>query len=260
MVMDSHGRILVTDPGLSVVHVFDIEQRKRWQFSGGFRQGLVTPAYIAVDANDHIYVTDLRRSAVLVFQPNGRLLRTIGAGILNMPTGVWVDKAARTLYVADRWRGQVLLFDLEGRLLGVIGTPGGGPGQLYGPGDIVIHGDTLVVLDSINSRFELFDLQGNFRATWPFGHDRTPIAFAFDAADHLYYVDMDSGALVAMDLKGKVLARLGPLRSFGHWAPRRIGTSFMCVAIDPLGDILALRPTLHIETVKLAPDATENAP
>ncbi len=258
MAADSQGRILVTDPSLSVVHVFDTRQGKRWQIGRDPHHRLRRPAYIAVDADDNIYVTDARLFAVLVFEPGGRFLRTIGSGILNVPTGIWVDKPSRTLYVADWWRGEVLVFDLKGKFLRVIGTQGKGPGQLKGPGDIVIHRGTLVVLDRMNSRFALFDLQGNFRGTWPFGANRKPIAFTFDGEGNLFYVDLDSGGLVAMDPQGRVLARLGQLRGFGQLRPA--GVTFRCVARDALGDILALRPTLEIETVKLVADAPQSAP
>jgi DNA-binding beta-propeller fold protein YncE len=254
MAADSQGRFLVTDPMLSVVHVFDTRQGKRWQMKGDRRHPLDGPAYIAVDADDNIYVTDVQRPAVLVFEPNGRLKQTIGAGVLNVPTGICVDKPKRKLYVADWWKGVILSFDLEGKLLGIFGTPGSGPGQLRGPRDIVIHHDTLVVLDSINSRFELFDLQGNFHGVWPFGPNRVPIAFAFDGTENLLYVDSYSGALVAMDPQGRVLGRLGQLRSYGQWTAQPFRASFTCVTVNALGDILVLRPTLKLEVVKLVTD------
>jgi hypothetical protein len=59
MAVDSQGRILVTDPALSVVHVFDTRQGKRWQIKGDRRHRLSAPAHIAVDADDNIYLTDL---------------------------------------------------------------------------------------------------------------------------------------------------------------------------------------------------------
>jgi sugar lactone lactonase YvrE len=259
MAVDSQGRLLVTDPSLSVVHIFDIKQGKHWQIRGDSHHRLSRPAYLAVDADDNIYVTDLQLSAVLVFEPNGRFKRTIGAGVLDVPTGIWVDRQSRKLFVADWWKGVILSFDLEGKLLQVFGAPGGGPGQLYGPGDVVLHRDTLVVLDAGNSRFQLFDLQGKFRATWPFGANRLPIAFAFDGEGNLLYVDLYSGGLVVMDPQGKVLARFGQLRSFGQWTRGPALPNFRCVATDRMGDILALRPTLEIESLKLAP-ASASAP
>lgn len=259
MATDSQGRVLVTDPVLSVVHVFDIRQGKYWQIRGDSHHRLSRPAYIAVDAADNMYVTDPHLSAVLVFEPNGRFKRVIGVGVLNVPTGIWVDRQNRKLYVADWWKGDILSFDFEGNLLQVFGTPGGGPGQLYGPGDVVLHRDTLVVLDAGNSRFEIFDLQGNFRATWPFGANRLPIAFAFDGEGNLLYVDLYSGGLVVTDPQGKILARFGQVRSFGQWTPQPSLPNFMCVATDRMGNILALRPRLKIESLRLA-GASVSAP
>jgi sugar lactone lactonase YvrE len=257
MAIDSQSRILVTDSGRAVVHVFDTRQQKRWQFRGSSQHYLRAPAYIAVDADDNIYVTDLRRSAVLVFEPNGRFKRTIGSGVFNMPSGIWVDKQNQRLYVADWWKNEILLFDLEGKLLGVFGTRGTGPGQLRGPRDLVVHGDTLVVLDADNSRFQMFDLQGNFRGMRPYGANRTPVAFAFDLADNLYYIDSDSGGLVAMDPQGKVLDRFDVQRSFGQPIPRPSEPNFMCIATDEGGAILALRPTFKLEVVKLFAGAAQ---
>jgi len=249
---DSQGRILVTDPALSVVHVFDTQHGKRWQIHGDPRCPLRRPTYIAVDADDNIYVTDMGLYAVFVFQSSGRFLRTIGWGILNVPTGIWVDKPTGTLYVADWWKGQVMSFDSEGRLLQRFGTEGFGPGQLNGPSDVVLHSGILVVLDAGNSRFDLFDLQGQFRGARPFGPNGTPAAYAFDDKENLFYVDLDSGRLIAMDSKGKVLARFGQLPG--------AGAVFRCVAVDAIGDILALGPALNIETVKLASAASGSAP
>jgi len=250
MATDSQGRVLVTDPALSVVHVFDVNQGSHWQIRGDQLHRLSRPAYIAVDSYDNIYVTDVGLPFVVVFGPNGQFLRTIGFTLLSLPTGIWVDSPNRTVYVADWWKDEILSFDFEGNLIKEFGSPGQGPGQLRGPGDIVVHGDSLIVLDSLNLRFELFDLQGNFRGTWPFGADRMPLAFALDGQGHLVYVDMYSGGLVAMDAQGAVLARLDQVRGFGQSRP--VGISFMCVATDAAGDILALRPTLNIETLRLA--------
>lgn len=255
MVMDSKGRVLMTDPALSLVHVFDTEAGKRWQITG-----LTRPSYIAVDADDNIYVTDWGLRAVVVFQRNGRFLRTIGADLLSLPTGIAVDKEHQKLYVADWLKGEILAFDLDGNLLQVIGSEGLGPGQLYGPGDVVLHHGALIALDTFNSRFDVFDLQGNFRGAVPFGPDRMPTTFAFDGGGNLFYVDLYSGALVASDPQGNVLATLDQLRGFGQWAPRPLATNFVCIAVDLMGSVIVLRPTLNIETVKLVVASSARTP
>jgi sugar lactone lactonase YvrE len=250
MAVDSQGRILVTDPVLSVVHVFDTKQGKRWQIKGDRTHRLSAPANIAVDADDNLYLTDFAQSVVSVFRPDGHFVRMIGLGILGMPAGIWVDKNTRKLYVADWINDEVHCFDLEGRPLQVFGSWGTGPGQLHHPLDVVVHGDTLVVLDSGNSRFELFDLQGKPRAIWRFGPNRAPIALACDSAGNLYYVDSDSGGVVAMNPEGKVLGGYAQ-RPLGEWVPRSsAGPEFRCVALDELGNILALRPTLEVEVLE----------
>jgi len=250
MAADSLGRLLVTDPAQSVVHVFDLKRGTHRQITGDLFHRLIRPTYIAVDADDNIYVTDLGLLVVLVFDPSGQFRQTIGWGVLNLPTGICVDKANQTLYVADWWTGEIDMFDLAGNLLHQFGALGAGPGQLRSPSDVVVHGDMLVVLDLGNERFDLFDLQGSFRGTWPFGADRLPIAFAFDSQGNLLYVDLESGGLVAMDPHGGILGTLGQVRSYGQSHPE--GISFRCVAIDAAGEILPLRPTLRIESVKLA--------
>jgi sugar lactone lactonase YvrE len=198
---------------------------------------------------------------VFVFQRDGRFLRTIGTDVLDVPTGIWMDKSSGILYVADWWKGQVLKFDREGRVVGTIGTQGHLPGQLSGPKDVVIHGDRLVVLDSYNSRFSFFDLHGNFRAVQPFGVNRTPVTFAFDRNEHLFFVDLDSGGVVATDPQGNVLANFAPRRTWGQWMPgANKGTNFTSLTTDAKGDILVLRSTFNLETLELPAVAQSSTP
>jgi DNA-binding beta-propeller fold protein YncE len=252
MAVDSRGRILVTDPRLSVVHVFDRRMGTRYQIRGDHHQRLMMPTYIAVDADNNIYVTDLQLSAVVVLQADGRFKRIIGSGVFDAPAGIWVDNKNRRLYAADSWKGEILSFDLEGRLLRSFGTRGSGPGQLQDPSDIVLHEDKLFVLDNGNLRFVLFDSSGNFHSVWPFGMNRRPLAFAFDATGHLYFVDQYSGGLVAMDSSGATLAGF-ERRPFGQWVPRSASEpSFACLAQDAEGKrVLALRPTFQIQVLTL---------
>lgn len=246
--IDSRGRILVTDPGLSVVHVLDRRNHAYWQITGDRHQRLSMPAGIAVDAGDNIYVTDLQPPRIVVFHPDGRVDRVIGAGVLAAPAGLWVDSHNGKLYVADGSKDQILSFDLAGQLLRVFGTWGTGPGQFIFPQDVVLHRQTLVVLDAGNSRLQMFDLQGNLQGIWPLGVDR-PRGIAFGPDGNLYYVDRETGNLVAMDLQGNVLAIIGRRK------PLLGEPDFYCAQVDAQGDVVAIRSPFQLHVLRLVRDA-----
>ena len=251
MAADPQGRIFVTDPAVSSVHVFDTRNQTRWEIRGDRRHRLTRPAYIAADADGNIYVTDLGFSGVMVYDASGSFLRTIGSSELTLPSGVWVDRANRKLYVSDCARGEVQSFDLTGNPLRVLGGAGRDPGQFNCPRDLVVHGDKLLVLDAGNYRFQIFDLSGHLLGILPFGADRSPFAFAIDGADRLYYTDMYSGGLVALDPQGKMLGELEAQRQHGQWIEQPSCPNFLAVAADAEGNILALRPSLKVEVVQV---------
>jgi hypothetical protein len=144
----------------------------------------------------------------------------------------------------------VLSFDLRGNQLRVFGSEGRGPGQLACPRDVVVHEDKLVVLDAGNSRFQIFDLQGQLLGILPFG-DRHPFAFAIDAASRLYYADLHSGGLVAIDPQGKTLGELEAQRQHSQRIEHPSCPNFVSLAADARGRILALRPSLRVEVVQV---------
>lgn len=256
MTIDSQGRILVTEPSLSLVQVFDIKQRKRWQIHGDRDHRMVSPTYIAVDGDDNIYVSEPLLGAVLVFLPDGRFLRTIGGDRLDLPFGLAVDQSSHKLYVADHVRSEIQVYTLEGQLLQVMATRGTWPGELQNPCDLVLHHGMLFVLDSGNARFQIFDLEGNAKGIWPFGMDRRPVAFAFDAAGNLYYIDMESRGMLVSDPAGNPVAAFDIKVRYGQPSNGAAFPSFVCVAENPDGSVLALCPALTIEVVKLESTAT----
>jgi len=253
MATDSQGRILVTEPFGSLVDVYDTRNGKRWQIHGDKTQRMVFPTYIAVDADDNIYVSEPLLAAVLVFRPDGHFLRVIGGDRLLVPFGLALDSANRKLYVADHYRSEIQVYSLDGQLLQVISSRGIEQGQLREPCDLVLHHGMLFVLDTGNVRFQMFDLDGNGKGVTPFGNDRWPVAFALDAAGNLYYVDMESLGMQVANAAGSSIAALDVKLGYGQPSGGTMYPSFMSVVESPDGNVLALRPALTVEEVRVEP-------
>ena len=219
--VDSHGRIIVTDPGAYGVHIFDFEQQK-YKFISRHEKGrdpLLTPQCVAVDAQDNFYVTDSQSGKIFVFDANGKFRRTIGSlkggeGFFKRPTGIAVDSAAQHIYVTDTLRNQIFMMDMEGSVLQKIGKPGTGDGEFNYPTELRLNRTDLVVVDAMNFRVQVLNRSGEFRyaigkigdgAGWIF----RPKGIGFDSEDHLYIVDGLWGIVQVFNQEGQLLYYFG---------------------------------------------------
>jgi DNA-binding beta-propeller fold protein YncE len=165
VVADSRGRIIVTDPGLSGVHIFDFVQEKyKFLSHAEGKDALLAPQCVAVDAQDSIYVTDSSRQDFRLGRER-KHRRTIGSlkggeGYFKRPTGIAVDSAAQRIYVSDTLRHKIFVLDLQGNVLRTIGQRGGGEGEFNFPTELRLHGQELLVVDAMNFRVQALDRTG----------------------------------------------------------------------------------------------------
>lgn len=221
IVSDSHGRLIVTDPGVSGVHIFDFAQRK-YKFierREKSRDPMTTPQCVAVDAQDNIYVTDSDTGKIFVFEPSGKYIRAIGSlkggeGYFKRPTGIAVDSAANRIYVSDTLRDQVFVLDMQGNILKTIGKTGQGEGEFNLPTELRLHGDTLLVVDAMNFRVQAFDREGRFEYAIGKIGDTTgalfrPKAVSVDSEGDIYIVDGLWGVVQVFNPQGQLLYYFG---------------------------------------------------
>lgn len=103
---------------------------------------------VRVDSKGLVYGVDTMGAKVYVFEPGGKLKRTIGgAGILGRPVSVAIDSEG-FIFVADRKPATVKVFSSFGSQLGVIAGPGLGMGSLLYPEYIYVDkSDSLIIVD-----------------------------------------------------------------------------------------------------------------
>lgn len=221
VVVDSHGRVIVSDPGVKGIHIFDFAERKYkfLQHEGRKTGSMKSPQCVAVDAQDNIYATDSESGEIFVFAPNGKFQRTIGAlkggeGYFKRPTGIAVDSVAQKIYVTDTWRNQIFVLDLDGNIVQTIGKEGSGEGEFNYPTELRLDGKNLLVVDAMNFRIQVLDRSGQFQSVIGKIGDSAgaifrPKATAVDSEGDIYVVDALWGLVQVFNRQSQLLYSFG---------------------------------------------------
>jgi DNA-binding beta-propeller fold protein YncE len=209
---DAKDRVYVAHRGPMPVLVFDRD--------GTFLRSwgddhLKTPHGLRVDPEGNVWLTDVGHHLVLKFDPDGKLLLSLGtkgrAGNkpdqFDRPTDVAVTPAGE-VYVADGYgNARVLKFDRTGKLLGRWGTKGKGDGQFDLPHAVCLDAKGRVYVgDRENNRVQVFDADGQFLHQWkesgaPYG--------LFLAGERLFVTDGRAGWVRVLGPDGKSVGRFG---------------------------------------------------
>jgi DNA-binding beta-propeller fold protein YncE len=227
--VDSRGRVIVTDPAISAVHIFDLVERKykRIVRRDKSKDPMITPQCVAVDEKDNIYITDSEAGKVLVFDPQGKIRKVFGSqkrgeGFFRRPTGIAIDRETQRVYVTDTLADRVYILDADGRVLRSFGRRGGEKGEFNFPIEVQVKDGVVAVVDAMNFRIQLFDRDGNFQAQIGTGGDPAggiyrPKGVGIDSEDHVYVVDSELGMVQVFDRRGRLLYRFGNGTNFGRF-------------------------------------------
>ena len=161
---------------------------------------------------------------ILLFTPDGELVRSFGAGLFAWPHGIDVDHDGN-VWITDAWRQgatatghAVLKFSPDGKLLMTIGTPGTAgdpPTHLTAPSDVLVapNGDIYIVEahDRSRGRITKWAADGTYVETW--GEDgygpkqfRDPHALAMDSQGRIFVGDRSNNRIQLFDQNGNFLA------------------------------------------------------
>jgi sugar lactone lactonase YvrE len=223
-VSDDGNRVYVSDYALLQVFVYDFQNKKFRKI--GEEEPLQRPVGIALDANENLYVAEQMKKGVQVFDSIGKPLRFITDPSLERPGGIAIDRQRGRLYVADSGHTKsevhsVKKFDLQGNFLGTVGKgKGSKEGQFLFPTNLCLDADgNLYVVDTLNSRVQVFDPDGNF--VKKFGERGTgwgmfdkPKAVAVDSFKNVYVLDSGWSNVQIFNQSGKVLLFFGGRGSY----------------------------------------------
>jgi sugar lactone lactonase YvrE len=126
---------------------------------GSFEAGegkLTDPLGLTTDSRGNLYVADSGNRRVVLFDPFGNFIRSIGSGLLARPADVAL--AGADILVADQELCQILAFDQQGNLLWRQGTRGADIGQFQEPAGIALYNIRLYVAEKGNNRVQFFEI------------------------------------------------------------------------------------------------------
>jgi len=169
---------------------------------------------VATDAKDRVFVAHRAAKPILVFDRDGKFLRSWGDDDIKTPHGLRIDRDG-AVWITDIGHHLVMKFDPDGKrllTLGKKGEPGGATDRFDRPTDVAFapNGDVFVTDGYGNSRVMKFDREGKFIKAWGTkgtgeGEFRIPHAVVFDAKGNLYVGDRENDRVQVFDADGRFL-------------------------------------------------------
>ncbi|UCH46579.1 MAG: 6-bladed beta-propeller [Betaproteobacteria bacterium] len=212
--VDTAGRILVTDVGRQAVFVFDpAAGLSVWsQADGG--EDFISPLGIATGPSDEIYVADSELARIVRLDANGTPIGSFGQGIVQRPTGLVRDAGTGRTYVADTAGHNIKVFDDSRTLVDTIGVRGVAPGQFNAPTFLALTENQVVVSDTLNARVQVLSVQGEPQLVVGerglyVGNLIRPKGVAVDDDGHIYVAESFYDHLLIFDADGRLLLPIG---------------------------------------------------
>lgn len=210
--IDSRGRFYVFHRGKQPILCFDRDGK----FLRSWGDDLIGKAHgLRVDADDNVWVTDIKHHTVFKFSPKGKLLLSLGqvdrkgsgTDQFNQPTDIAFGKNG-DIYVADGYgNSRVMKFAPNGKYLASWGTKGKDRGEFHLPHSILVDKRGRVIVgDRENDRVQVFDANGKLLEIWP---GFAPYGMAFDRQGHIFVADGRANAVLRLDAHGKVVGKWG---------------------------------------------------
>lgn len=170
---------------------------------------------VATDSEDRVFVFHRGKNPILVFDRDGKYLRSWGDDTIKTAHGLRIDKD-NNVWVSDIGNHQVLKFDANGKLLlslGKKGEAGKDDEHFDRPTDVAVTptGEFYVSDGYGNARVLKYSKDGKLLKQWGKkgtgdGEFNLPHAICLDAKGRVYVGDRENNRVQVFDADGKFLA------------------------------------------------------
>jgi DNA-binding beta-propeller fold protein YncE len=209
------GRLYVTDPQINGLVIIDLREKKLRFFQPKGAGALRQPVNSYVDGEGLLYVADLGRGDVAIFDEEGSHAGAVG-GDVEKPADVFV--AHDRIWITDLARHQVRVYDrASGGFLFAfpeVGAPK--VARLASPANLYVSDNAVYVSDVIRSTVQVYSLDGRYLRTIGsqgsgFGQFVRPKGVSVDREGRVYVVDAAFANVQIFDSEGSLLMFFGGL-------------------------------------------------
>jgi len=222
LAINSSGQLYVVVPYAKEVRVYNLKGEYRFSFGMRIKRGeekkgkFSEPSGITIDHKDLVYVSDLDRDMVLVFNPDGTFIQEFP---IFQPRGkmdacapfISFNPLKELLYIPDPCVQRVNIYTTSGQFITAFGEMGSNIGEFGGPASCAFTKEgEIYIVDPGNFRVQSFG--SNHQAIDAFGVKGTkggefvrPYGIGIDSADRIFVSDFVLKSIQVFSRTGRLL-------------------------------------------------------
>lgn len=224
-----NGKLFICDTGLGGLEIIDLDRGKFEYFNPAGEGQLKGPVNCFADADGMLYVADIGREQIVVFDAAGKFLKAFGESQMFKPTDVFVtdDK----IWVANLKESRVNVYSKESYdlMYHIPNSDTSAESRLFSPTNIVVSDDKVWVSDMGDFKIKVYSHKGRYLYSIGgsgsnIGQFVRPKGIAVDHESNLYAVDAGFENVQIFNKDGKVLMFFGgPYKGPGDmWLPAKV--------------------------------------
>lgn len=224
-----NGKIYICDSGLGALEIFDLKNNEFKYFSPGGRGQLKKPINCYVDNEDMLYIADLERKQIVVFDSLGEYINSFGETENFKPGDVFVK--GEKIWVSNLKHNRIHVYNRRtfAPLFTFPESKKGNEDYLYTPINIYVTDKKVYVSDFGDFKIKSYTHEGKYlNSIGSYGRNIgqfvRPKGIAVDRDDNLYVVDAGFENTQIFNKDGKLLMFFGgPYKKPGDmWLPAKV--------------------------------------